>query len=90
MEKEKPAERKEEKEEHEKREHIIFVNKKQIKVSENKLTGQQILSLAGYDVNQYDLFLIRGQQSEQIQPNQLVEIISGLHFNAILKSAPYG
>ena len=74
----------------EKKEYVIFVNKKQIKVSENKLTGQQILSLAGYDVNQYDLFLIRGQQSEQIQPNQSVEISNGLHFNAILKSAPYG
>lgn len=72
------------------KEYVIFVNKKQLKVTESKLNGQQILSLAGYDVNQYDLFLIHGQQSEQIQPNQTVEISDGLHFNAILKSAPYG
>jgi hypothetical protein len=72
------------------KENVIFVNKKQLKVTEASLTGQQILALAGYDVNQYDLFLIHGQQSEQIQPNQTVEIRNGLHFNAILKSAPYG
>jgi hypothetical protein len=71
-------------------EYVIFVNKKQLKVSEDKLTGQKILTIAGYDVNQYDLFLVHGQQSEQIQPNQVVEIKNGMHFNAILKSAPYG
>jgi hypothetical protein len=75
--------------EHEK-EYVIFVNKKELKVAESSLTGREILSRAGYDVNQYDLFLIRGQQSEQIQPDQTVEIKNGLHFNAILKSAPYG
>jgi hypothetical protein len=72
------------------KEYVIFVNKKQLKVTEATLTGQQILTLAGYDVNQYDLFLIHGQQSEQIQPSQSVKIENGLHFNAILKSAPYG
>lgn len=72
------------------KEYIIFVNKKQLKVTESTLTGQQILTQAGYDVNQYDLFLIHGQQSEQIPPGQSVKIENGLHFNAILKSAPYG
>jgi hypothetical protein len=72
------------------KEYIIFVNKKQLKVTEPVLTGLEILTRAGYDANQYDLFLIHGQQSEQIQPNQPVKIENGLHFNAILKSAPYG
>jgi hypothetical protein len=71
-------------------EYLIFVNKKQLKVTEASLTGQQILTIAGYDINQYDLFLVHGQQSEQIQSNQSVEIKNGMHFNAILKSAPYG
>jgi len=71
-------------------EFVIFVNKKQYKVTERTLTGQQILGLAGFDVNQYDLFMVRGQSSDQIQPNQSVEIKSGLHFNAILKNVPYG
>lgn len=73
--------------EHEK---VIFVNKQEFKVKQDRLTGQQILALPGYDPSQYDLFLILGQKSEQIQPNQEVEIKSGLHFNAILKNVPYG
>jgi hypothetical protein len=73
--------------EHEK---IIFVNKKQIHVSEDSLTGRQILEKAGFDPNQYDLFLVHGQNSQKIEPDQSVEIKNGLHFNAILKSVPYG
>ena len=71
-------------------EKVIFVNKKQIKVEESSLTGRQILERAGYDVNQYDLFLIHGQSNQPIAPDQSVEIQNGLHFNAILKSVPYG
>ncbi len=69
---------------------MIFVNKDQFKVSEETLTGQQILNKAGRDPNQYDLFLVHGVQSDQIQLNQSVQIKDGLHFNAILKSVPYG
>lgn len=71
-------------------EKIIFVNKKQFKVTENSLTGAQILALAGFDVNQYDLFLVHGQSSQKIDPNQSIDIKNGEHFNAILKSVPYG
>lgn len=69
---------------------VIFVNKKQIKVDESHLTGKQILEMAGYDVNQYDLFLVHGQNNQPIPPDQTVEIKNGLHFNAILKNVPYG
>lgn len=68
----------------------IFVNKKQFRVSENSLTGRQILQLAGFDVNQYDLFLVHGQNSQKIGPDESVNIVNGEHFNAILKSVPYG
>jgi len=71
-------------------EYVIFVNKKQLKVAEKTLTGQQILALAGYAVDKYDLFLVQGQKDEQIKPEQSVEMKDGLHFNAILKNAPYG
>ena len=71
-------------------EYVIHVNKKEFKVTENALTGQQILTLAGYSVDQYDLFLVQGQKDEQILPDQTLEMKNGLHFNAILKSAPYG
>lgn len=71
-------------------EKVILVNKKEFKVSQDSLTGEQILALAGYAVNQYDLFLVHGQSSQKIEPSQQVEIKNGLHFNAILKSVPYG
>jgi len=69
---------------------VVHVNKKRFEVSEEKLTGTQILQLAGYDPNQYDLFLVHGQKDELIAPNQPVEIENGLQFNAILKNVPYG
>ncbi|MCE7736979.1 MAG: hypothetical protein GPJ54_18990 [Candidatus Heimdallarchaeota archaeon] len=69
---------------------VIFVNKKQIKIEEDELTGKQILEKAGYDPTQYDLFLINGQSSQKIESDQTVEIKNGQHFNAILKDAPYG
>jgi hypothetical protein len=69
---------------------IIFVNKQQIRVTADSLTGRQILELAGLDANQYDLFLVHGQNSEKIEPEQAISIKNGLHFNAILKSVPYG
>ncbi len=71
-------------------EYVIHVNKKQFKVTEHTLTGQQILALAGYSADKYDLFLVHGQKDEQILPDQTVEMKNGLHFNAILKNAPYG
>ena len=69
---------------------VIFVNKKQIRVTEDKLTGRQILEKAEYEPAQYDLFLVHGQNQEKIEPDQIVEIKNGMHFLAILNSAPYG
>jgi len=69
---------------------VIFVNKQEVRVTENSLTGSQILQRANFDPNQYDLFLVQGQQSTQIGHDQSVEIRNGLHFNAILKNVPYG
>lgn len=71
-------------------EFVIFVNKKQVKVSQPTLTGGQVLTDAGYSPSQYDLYVVRGQKSEQILSDQPVTIENGLHFNAILKHAPYG
>lgn len=69
---------------------MIFVNKKELKVTESSLTGKEILERAGYDPNLFDLYLVEGQKSEQIQPTQSVPMRNGLHFNAIKKTAPYG
>ena len=74
----------------EKSQFVIFINKKEYKVTESSLTGEQILARGGYSSTEYDLFLVQGQKSEQIQPTQTVEMKNGLHFNAIKKSVPYG
>jgi hypothetical protein len=71
-------------------ESVIFVNKKQIRVDESSLTGRQILERAGYDPNQYDLFLVHGQTNQKIGLDEPVHIENGLHFNAILRNVPYG
>lgn len=70
-------------------EKVIFVNKNQIRVDEDQLTGSQILALA--DISQdYDLFLVQGQDSQKIEPDQVVEIKNGLRFRVIIKVVPYG
>ena len=69
---------------------IIFVNRKEITVTEDKLDGEQILALARLDSNEYDLFLVRGQDSKKIDAKEILEIKDGMRFNAILKSVPYG
>ena len=72
------------------KEKVIFVNKKQFKVEQDSMNGRQILELAGYDVNQYDLYYVHGQTTQQIQSDEVVELKNGMHFNAILKNVPYG
>lgn len=71
-------------------EFVIHVNKKEIKVAQEQLTGAQILTDAGLSSNEYDLYLVHGQSSQQISADTVVDIKNGLHFNAILRSVPYG
>lgn len=68
----------------------IYVNKNKIQVKENELAGEQILKYAGLDKDKYDLFLVRGQNSERILDDKQYEIKNGMQFHAILKSVPYG
>ena len=70
-------------------EKVIFVNKNQIRVDEDQLTGRQILAMAGISQD-YDLFLVQGQDSQKIELDQVVEIKNGLHFRVIIKVVPYG
>lgn len=72
------------------KEHEIFINKKLYKTSADKLTGTQILQLASLSPDQYDLFLVQGERSKQIQPDEVVEIENGMHFNAITKGVNFG
>ena len=56
----------------------------------NYLTGKEILERADFDPDLYDLFLVHGQKSEQVKPEQKVHIEDDLHFNAIRRDVPYG
>ena len=70
-------------------EKVIFVNRDKFKVDEDELTGRQILEIAGISQD-YDLFLVQGQCSDKIEPNQVVKIKNGLRFHVIIKVVPYG
>jgi len=72
------------------KEKTIFVNKKKIRVKEDHLTGKQILEKAGFSTDEYDLYLVQGQKSEQVKPDQKVHIKNDMRFNAIRKEVPYG
>jgi hypothetical protein len=79
--------------EHQERNHekIIHVNKTEIRVKEDELTGRQILERANLSPNDYDLFLVEhGHDGPQIQPDQVVKIKNGERFHAIRKVVPYG
>jgi hypothetical protein len=71
-------------------EHEIFVNKKLFKTLADSLTGTEILGLAALTPDQYDLFLVVGERSRQIQPGESVGIENGEHFNAITKGVNFG
>ncbi len=73
-----------------KKEKAILVNKRKILLKEDLLTGKQILEKADFNVDEYSLFLVQGQKSEQIKLDQEVHIKDNLHFNAIRKDVLYG
>ena len=57
-------------------------------VIENSLSGARLLEMAGFAVNEYNLYLVYEQnKSEEIKPNENIEIQNGLRFNAVLKPA---
>lgn len=58
----------------EKKHTTIFVNEKSFDVTEDALTREQILQLAGFDVNEYDLFMLQGGASFKIAPSQAVDL----------------
>lgn len=60
----------------------IFVNNKRFTTDAEQLTGDQIKSLASAPTD-YELFLVHGNDSTPIGPNQTVQIKNGEHFRAI-------
>lgn len=72
------------------KEKIIRVNKQEIKVTEDQLTGREILKKCSVDPGQNDLFLVIGLDSKKIEPDTVVKIQDGLIFHIICRIVPYG
>ena len=67
---------------------MIYINERGFPVIENSLSGARLLEMAGFAVNEYNLYLVYEQnKSEEIKPNENIEIQNGLRFNAVLKPA---
>ena len=60
----------------------IFVNNKRFTTNLTEVTGNQIKQLAGVPQS-YELFLVHGNDSEPVGPDQKVTIENGEHFRAI-------
>lgn len=69
---------------------VIFVDKKQYKVEESEMNGKNILSLKGLSSNEFELYLIKGNDSEKINPTQTISLENGMHFKSILKDINFG
>jgi hypothetical protein len=68
------------------KENIIYINERGFPVNQNSLTGSQLLEMAGFAANEYNIYIVSKQnKSKEIKPEEHVEIQNGLRFNAILK-----
>jgi uncharacterized protein YegP (UPF0339 family) len=68
----------------------IILNKKPYKVSSEALTATQILALGGFSPSKYSLFLIKGNEQEEILPNKTVSLKNGMKFQAIVSDIKFG
>ncbi|HYZ95105.1 MAG TPA: multiubiquitin domain-containing protein [Nitrososphaeraceae archaeon] len=69
-------------------ERLIYVNERGFPVTENSLSGAELLEMAGFAANEYNLYLVYDQyKSKEIKSNENIEIQNGLRFNAVLKPA---
>ncbi|MEQ9187717.1 MAG: multiubiquitin domain-containing protein [Cryomorphaceae bacterium] len=68
----------------------IILNKKPYKVSSDTLNGAQILALGDFDLSKYDLFLVRGNDQDEISDDQVVSLKNGMKFQAILSDIKFG
>jgi len=68
----------------------IFVNKTKYDVMASSMPGEQILALAGFTPDKYDLFHVHGHDQIKIEANQSVIIENGMKFHAILRDIQFG
>jgi hypothetical protein len=70
------------------KERMVYINDRAFPVIENSLSGSKLLEMAGFAANEYNLYIIHGQnKAQEIKPTDNIEIQNGLRFNAVLKTA---
>lgn len=68
----------------------IFLNKDLYKVLSDSMTGAQILELGNFSPDKYCLFLIKGNQQDEISSDQVVPLTNGMRFRAIFNNIKFG
>ena len=72
----------------------IFVNRRKLEVDQPELTGEQILRLAGFAGNDWDLLRLQGEGDptggEVILFNQPIRLKNGDHFRVIPGNRTFG
>jgi hypothetical protein len=68
------------------KENMVYINERGFPVNRNSLTGAQLLEMAGFAANEYNIYIVSEEnKSKEIKPEERVEIQNGLRFNVILK-----
>lgn len=72
----------------------VFVNRRKVELDQEEVTGEQLLSRAGFTGNQWDLLRLQGEGDptggELIMFNQLIKVKNGEHFRVIPGNRTFG
>ena len=72
----------------------IFVNRRKVDLDLEELTGEQLLRVADFEGNQWDLFMLQGEGDpsggELILFNQAITVKNGDHFRVIPGNRTFG
>ena len=72
----------------------IFVNRRKLEVDQTELTGEQLLRLAGFAGNDWDLLRLQGEGDptggEVILFSQTIKLKNGDHFRVIPGNRTFG
>ena len=72
----------------------VFVNRQKLELDHEEITGEQLLSEAGFEGNQWDLLKLQGEGDpsggELILFNQTITVKNGDHFRVIPGDRTFG
>lgn len=72
----------------------VFVNRRKVELATTQLTGEQLLTSAGFNGNEWDLLQLQGEGDpsggELIMFNQTIETKNGEHFRVIPGNRTFG